>query len=170
MKTIFKSYGMFTNQELEQYEKEVLEYCKNNEIDNPNEAEITDMMYRWVDYDYEDEEVNLNKEIDGKILCIATIGRWDGRHQGYKVLGNNLKDILWSFGCDDFHLYYDGFNIRGLGYHHDGRNSVEYREIRTDRCIDRLLDIIYSGEVITRQLLNYYTKSLRPYVKEIYGW
>ena len=169
MKTIFKTYGMLKSNELKQIEHNAKEYL--NEIgSDATEGAIYEYVNNCVNFDYEDEEVNLNKEIDGKILCIATIGRWDGRHQGYKVLGNNLKDILWSFGCDDFHLYYDGFNIRGLGYHHDGRNSVEYREIRTDRCIDRLLDIIYSGEVITRQLLNYYTKSLRPYVKEIYGW
>ena len=83
---------------------------------------------------------------------------------------DNLKEVLGSFGCDEIHVFFDGFNIKSKGYHHDGTNYVEYREIRQDKDIDRLTNMIYSGKKITRNILNYYTKSLGSYIKEIYGW
>lgn len=169
MKTIFKSYGMLEKEELKQIEKDAAEYL--NEIgSDATDGAIYEYVNNCINFNYEDEEVNLNKEIDGNILAIASIGRWNGRFQGYKICKNNLKEVLGFFGCDEYHIYFDGHNIRANGYHHDGSNSVEYREIRPDRCIDNLLDMIYSGKKITRNILNYYTKSLGHYVKEIYGW
>ena len=61
-------------------------------------------------------------------------------------------------------------NIQGTeGYHHDGRNYVEFREIREDKDVDKLLDKIYNQEPVSRAEIRRYTKSLRPYIKEIYG-
>ena len=161
---------MLSSNEIDELETEAKEYLFELNGESATSAQIGEYVKNDFEFNFENESEILDKELDGKILCIATIGRWDGRHQAYKILGNNLKSILWSFGCEEYQLFYNGFNVCGNGYHHDGRNNVEFREIRTDRCVNRLLNIIYSGEVITRKLLNYYTKSLRPYVKEIYGW
>jgi hypothetical protein len=35
---------------------------------------------------------------------------------------------------------------------------------------DRLLNKLYDNEPITRQMINYYTKPLGKYVKQIFGW
>ena len=171
MKTIFKTYGMLNVQELKQYEIWAIEteqVFNNNAI--PSEETIYKCICEDIDIGLEDEKYNLDKELEGNILCIASIGRWNGRFQGYKLLGNNLKEILQSFACDEFHIYFDGFNIKSEGYHHDGRNYIEFREIRNNRDIENFLDIIYSGKKLTRNLINYYTKSLKPYIKTIYGW
>ena len=140
--------------------------------DPDNESEI----YAWMEdenneYLY-DEKVNLNKEIDGRILIIADLGLWDGRKSGYKILGNNVNEIfnISNLGWDFAEFYGDGYNIKGIAWHHDGTNYYEYREIRENRNIENLLDAIYNGEEISRKKMNYYTKSLYPYVAQIYGW
>ena len=120
---------------------------------------------------FEDELTLLNKQLDGRVLAIASMGLWNGRVSGYKILGNNLNEVIKaSIGCDEKHVYCDRYNVVAEGYHHDGRNFVEFREIREDKDIDRFLDKIYMNEPITRAEIRRYTKSLRPKVKEIYGF
>ena len=140
--------------------------------DPDNESEI----YAWMEYENNeylyDEKANLNKEIDGRILIIADLGLWDGRKSGYKILGNNVNEIfnISNRGWDFAEFYGDGYNIKGIEWHHDGTNYYEYRVIRENRNIENLLDAIYNGEEISRKKMNYYTKSLYPYVAQIYGW
>ena len=117
-----------------------------------------------------DERCNLSEKIDGRILVIADLGLWDGRKQGYKILGNTISDILYDEDGEYLEWYGDGYNIKATVSHHDGTNFYEYRVIREDRNIENLLDAIYNGEEINRKKLNYYTKSLYPYIAKIYGW
>jgi hypothetical protein len=118
----------------------------------------------------DDERMNLNKVVDGRILVIADLGLWNGRRSAYKIVGSgNIKDIL-GYTYDYAEFYSDGYNIRGTECHHDGVNFYEYRIIREDRNIENLLNDIYDGKEITRQKLNYYTKSLHKAVAEVYGW
>ena len=117
-----------------------------------------------------DERCNLSEKVDGRILVIADLGLWDGRRQGYKILDNTISDILYDENGEYLEWYGDGYNIKATVSHHDGTNYYEYRVIREDRNIENLLDAIYNGEEINRKKLNYYTKSLYPYIAKIYGW
>ena len=127
---------------------------------------IEDMNMRYL----EDERYNLSEKVDGRILVIADLGLWDGRRQGYKILDNTISDILYDSDGEYLEWYGDGYNIKATVSHHDGTNYYEYRVIREDRNIENLLDAIYNGEEINRKKLNYYTKSLYPYIAKIYGW
>lgn len=171
-KIIWKSYGMYSLKELEAEEqcaKEFLSECYP-EIEQTDEA-IADEIYFRINQSFDDETENLYKPLEGRILAIASMGLWNGRRTGYKILGNNLKEVLTStIGCDEKEVYFDGHNIKAEGYHHDGRNFVEYREIREGKNIIRLIHKIHSNEPISRRELNYYTKPLGKYVKQIYGW
>ena len=168
--TIWKSYGMYDLEELEKFEKDVKELLEEDAVEDITEEKITDEVYFQIDQYFDDEKSNLFRILDGRILCIADMGLWNGRRTGYKILGNNLNEILTAgIGCDEKEIYCDGRNVLATGYHHDGRNHVEFREIREDRNIENLTDKLYSGQPITRREINYYTKSLRPYIKSIYG-
>lgn len=168
--TIWKSYGMYSLKELEQLEQDEREHLKENDFEDYETVDVTDTIYEDIDIWFEDEESNLYKELDGRILAIASMGLWNGRKSGYKILGHNLNEVLTcGIGCDEKEVYCDAYNVYAEGYHHDGRNYVEFREIREDRDIDRLLNKIYNNEEVTRREINYYTKSLRPYIKEVYG-
>ena len=116
----------------------------------------------------DDARTNLSIPLDGRILVIADLGLWDGRHSGYKVIdSNNIKDILYG-DCNYVEWYSDGYNIRGIAHHHDGTNYYEYREIREDRKIDNLLKKLVSGKPVSRKMINYYTKSIAKQVNKVY--
>lgn len=173
--TIWKSYGMYDLKEMEQAEQDAREFLEEEYgEDYPNgvdDSRVTDEIYDRIDMEFEDEESNLYKQLDGRILCIADMGLWNGRKSGYKILGNNLNEVLTcSIGCDEKEVYCDAYNVYATGYHHDGRNNVEFREIREDRNIENLTDKLYSGMPVTRKEINYYTKSLLPYVKQVHGF
>jgi hypothetical protein len=169
--TIWKSYGMYPLKEMEQEEKSCKEFLSEAypEIEQ-TEENVTQVIYDHIDMYFDAETSNLDKQLDGRILAIASMGLWNGRKSGYKILGNNLNEVLTSsIGCDEKEVYCDSYNVYAEGYHHDGKNYVEFREIREDRNIENLLDKIYSGKEVTRREMNYYTRSLRPYIKSIYG-
>lgn len=164
--TIWKSYGMYDLKEMEQAEKNARERLEEFE---DTTTDVDTAVYEDIDMRFDDERLNLSKKLDGRILAIASMGLYNGRKSGYKILGNNLNEVLTSsIGCDEKEVYCDAYNVYATGYHHDGRNNVEFREIREDRNIENLLDKIYSGQEVTRREMNYYTRSLRPYVKQIY--
>ena len=148
------------------------EWLEINDIDD-RDPEDEDDIYDWMEEtnnEYlDDERMNLNKIVEGRILIIADLGLWNGRHSAYKIVGSgNIKDILYTYDYAEF--YGDGYNIRGTEVHHDGTNYYLYRVIREDRNIDNLLNAIYNGEEITSNKLNYYTKSLYKDVADVYGW
>jgi hypothetical protein len=162
------------NLDIEDWRYAYKEFLEMNDVDGDPDDE--DAIYDWMhemngEYLY-DEQRNLNKQIDGRILIIADLGLWNGNKSGYKILGSNIKEIfnINSRGFDYAEFYGDGHNIKGVEHHHDGTNYYEYRVIREDRNIENLLDAIYNGEEISRKKLNYYTRSLYPYVAKIYGW
>lgn len=126
---------------------------------------INETLAQYLD----DERMNLNIPTDGRILVIADLGLWDGRHQGYQIFGKNVNEIF-RHHYDYTEWYSDGYNIKAVDVHHDGTNYYEYREIREDRNVQNLLDAIYNGEKITRKMLNYYTRSLHSRVAKVYGW
>lgn len=127
---------------------------------------MCDYYNMWYDCIREDLFIQLNNPI----LVIADLGLWNGTASGYKIVeSGNISDILY---CEDDYIkwYYDGYNIRAEGHHHDGTNHYLYREIKNMDNIENLLDKIYNNEEITNRMLNYYTRSIAPEVKNIYGW
>lgn len=137
--------------------------------DTDDENNLWDFINESLEQYLGDERMNLDKEVDGRILVIGDLGLWHGRVPGYKILDNNVASIL-NVGEDYNEWYDDGYNVRCTAHHHDGTNYYEFRVIREDRDIDRLLADIYEKKPITRDRLNYYTKSLHSAVASVYGW
>ena len=138
------------------------------EKDSDGYKEVVDLMNEYL----EDERMNLDIPTEGRILVIASLGLWNGRKSAYKILNERNVNAILSNGCDEIEWYCDGHNIKAIGKHHDGTNYYEYREIREDKedNIYKLLNRIYNGEPVSRQMINYYTKSIAPQVKAVYGW
>lgn len=148
------------------------EFLEINDIDDDPEDE--DAIYEYMvktNAEYlGDERMNLDHPLSGRILVIADLGLWGGRKQGFKIISERNLNAFLQFGYDYAEFYGDGYDIRGTEWHHDGTNYYLYRVIREDRHIENLLEVIYNGEEISRRKLNYYTRSLYKYVKQIYGW
>lgn len=116
----------------------------------------------------DDERMNLDVATDGEIILIADIGRWNGRITGYKMKGHRISNILYSEVNGvlvDSHWYSNGKDIVCDETHHDGINYYRYRVVKPGRDIDKLFE-----KPLTERRIAYYTKSLLPYVAEVYGW
>lgn len=133
------------------------------------DEEITPEYYHYCrSYELDDERANLNVEVDGYIVAFADLGLWDGRHNGSKVIGTNVKDILST--KDDYATWYcDVHNVKCDTVHHDGRNHILYRVAKNKEQADSLAYRI-AYEDMTEEEFRRATKSLRPYVAKVYGW
>ena len=156
----------------EDWRKDYEEVARENEWDEDTSDPDNLWQYMIATHNtyLDDERYNLNKYLNGRILIVADLGLWNGRKQGYKIIDGNISNILYDNDADFIEWYADQYNIRATAHHHDGTNYYLYREIREDRNIQILLDDIYNGREISRSKLNYYTRSIRPYVAKIYGW
>ena len=137
------------------------------------ETDIEDYVNNYIKDSLENEIVNLDIPLEGKILVIGDLGLWNGRKSGYKIIEKrNINAILTSNHEGEIEFFSDGKNIKAICHHHDGINHYEYREIREEQInnIDYLLNRLYHQLPVTRQMINRYTKSIAPRVNKVYGW
>lgn len=125
-------------------------------------------MAKVINDNLSDERMNFDKLIDGVVMAFADLGFWNGRRQGYTILGHNINGIF-SVSEDENEWYGDGFNIRGSLSHHDGTHYVLYRVAKDIDEAERIGELIYNRE-IDEVGFRKKTRSLYPYVAEIYGW
>jgi hypothetical protein len=120
-----------------------------------------------------DERINLNIQLDGPILVIGDIERWNGRVSGYKeIQSGNIRDCL--FADTDYSTWFVDRkgDLRCDAIHHDGRNHYLYRAYKpgaTEAQIERLKEKIYDG-VATRADIERVTKRLGDDIGKVYGW
>lgn len=168
--------GWITDEELRESIIENESLSKDIEAEEITQDDIYKEQATLEEIYFDDEMVNMDRLLDGEILVIASLGLWNGRRQGYKILRNqNLNNILTcAGGYDYFEVYADEKNILAECIHHDGRNYLQFREIRPERkdtrAYQKLISDLYYGRDISQQQLNYVTRSVRPYAAEIYGW
>ena len=159
-------YSLFRDNEF--YE----DFMIANEIDEMSDNERWDLAYEMNNEYLEDERCNLNIDVHSPIIAIADLGLWNGRRTGYKMIrSTNIKDCL-STDCDYAEWYCDAHNFRATMTHHDGTNNILYRmrkEGITEMQWDGFLYKIYTGKV-KRSDITRYTKSLLPFIAEVYGW
>lgn len=101
-------------------------------------------------------------------MQFGDLGLWNGRKQGYQILGDNIAGILQSTQYDA-EWYGDGYDIRGRMSHHDGTNYVLYRVAENRDDAERIAAKIYNYE-IDENGFRQVTRSLHPYVAAVYGW
>lgn len=137
-----------------------------------DEDELIQIMYD-INAEYlEDEKLNLiyTAPTLETILVIGSLGLWNGRKDGYKVIeSGRLEDCLAPLCSPAGELcwYIDGEgNLRCEEIHHDGRNYYLYREFKpevTEEQREELLDKIYFStftnadiEAVTKPLGKYF--------------
>ena len=176
-RTIFKSYSYLTSEEEKDWKKSIIEWLSQEkeergytDEDLTEDSQVVDRYFHddiWDAYDC--ERANLNKVLPNNIIAFGEVGVWTGQHLGGKVLGNNLNNILSCCDCDDMSITYDRYNVHGAFSHHDGTHYMTFRMVKDGVDPDRLIEIqAYEGG-LTPQQITRYTKSLVPYIKEVYG-
>ena len=140
-------------------------------IDDISDDDIWQEAYELADISYDDERMNLNKDLGNDIVCIANVGTWQGRRSAYSVIGTNLNEVLCSHvdGQSDITVEFDGVDVIASESHHDGCNSYVFREVKPN-APESFKEKLEFHEYISDDEFKRYTRSLRPYVKQIYGW
>ena len=159
------------NIDFDEWKKELIYVREDNQMPTDvTDNEVWEFIYEMLAIHKEDEMDNLNVLTEGPIIAIADLGLWNGRVQGYRIFGSSTVNDIFKVSEDYNEYYSDGRDIRATCVHHDGTNHILYRVMRKNRNPDQLLYNLYHGKEITRKQLNYYTKSLHPYVAKVYGW
>lgn len=153
------------------FDDKAREDYENSQRDILDDEDYTVSDAEWAEVingNLSDERMNLDRQIDGVVMAFADLGFWNGRRQGYKILGHNVNGIF-NVSEDDNEWYGDGFNIRGSLTHHDGTHYVLYRVVKDMDEAERIGEMIYNRE-IDEAGFRKKTRSLYPYVAEVYGW
>lgn len=134
--------------------------------------EVSDDAWHDAVWDYlDDERANLSVPLDGDILCISQIGRWDGVHLSAGTIGNgNLSDCL-SVGNDieSARFYCNRHDLVSEQTHHDGTNVHTYRLISAKQKA-RIQRHVEKYGFADERYLRRNSTSLRPAVAQVYGW
>lgn len=164
--TIYDDYNTSPDDYADMYEQ-----YKEDYGEEPSDDIKWQMFYDELHFWFDAERANLNKRLDTEIIAIADLGLWNGRRQGYKILGYNLNDIFSV--SEDYNVWTcDRYNVRGQLIHHDGTNYVVYRAFKpglSDTQKENFCDALYYGKC-TPQMISRYTRSLTPDVSAVYGW
>ncbi len=143
------------------------------EYPDKSEDELYAIMCETNDHYLDDERANLDIQLRMPILLIADIGRWDGRHNGYReIKSGNIRDCLYT-GMDYATFYVDKQgDLRCDAHHHDGTNHYLYRVYRrgiSGSQIERLQEKILDGTA-TRKDITRLTQRLGDPIGKVYGW
>jgi len=166
---IYDNYAILTDDNDKEL-KELLSERRDIPIEDITEEMLQDERNDMTEMYFQDELDNLDQELEGRIIAIADLGLWTGRVSGYKIGGTNLNEVMKIDNHDYIKVYSDGFNIRKESSHHDGTNRMLFRMVRENRNIDHFTDMVYNGKTISKNVLNYYTKSIEKNIRNIYGW
>lgn len=163
-------FGIFNSRDL--YDDEVVNDIRNGLAEcrkcDPESITFEDVVDDlWADLAF--EKMNLDKDINKVIIAYATLGLWNGKCAGYKIMGSNIKNIFNFYDYDDYEWYADKFDVRCNLYHHDGTNLVLFRCVKDEATANRICNKIYSGKMNEEDFIKE-TSSLRPYIAKIYGW
>lgn len=111
----------------------------------------------------DDEKGNMDKDLKNKVIAISDYFWHDSE---YKILGYNLNSVFEALGnTDNQSIYCDKNNLRGK----DGCEHFVFRMIAPGVDAEELIEKIEDGRISEKTLYKKYTRSLRPYIREIYG-
>ena len=153
---------------------------KDLRMDFPEQYEDYDEydMYQEIDWlnslSLDNERANLNIKVDDDIIVIGSLGLWDGRVSGYKIIeSRNISDCLYDNDCDYGTWFVDDLgDLRFEGAHHDSKNYYLYRTWKdgiSDVQKENFLEKLYYGKFNRRDITRY-TRRLGDEISKVYGW
>lgn len=138
-----------------------------------SQNEILRAIYDENSLQLDDERRNLDIATRNPILAIANLGLWNGPHMGYKILHGNVNSIFSAAVGDRQTFFADNHNVQCDDIHHDGTNHYLFRELVGDEqfcapLLDAIIKCKNIGEIKAK--IRRYSRSILPYVADVYGW
>lgn len=159
---------------LEDYE-EIFSDMEENMGRKLSDDEKYEAAYDQNYLEFEDLMVNMDIRLPGEVIEIGTIGRWNGRFNGYKEHHTHVLKNVFTPNVDGMSYnewYVDRYNLHHKESHHDGTNYTFYRMFRpelTEYQKAMFETALYEGKCSDR-MLRRYTVSVKPYISNIFGW
>lgn len=164
-------FGLFNSRDID--DENVFNDIKES-LAEANEIAISKVPDEWVYENFneylDDERRNLDIETGGYIVTYCSLDLWMGNRIAYRKFGTNIKDIFDFCSCDDGEWYADRYNVRATLLHHDGRNHLVFRYVKTEGELERVCDAIYDGKIKPEKNFFRMTESIRPFIAKTYGW
>lgn len=164
---IWQNYDL----DLDDYREALLEFAPD-----ASDSELERLMYEQNSDTLADERCNLKIDVGSEIVCIADIGRWNGRRSGYKrINSDNIADCLYLSPDCDYGMFYVDPESKDLcckESHHDATNYLRFRAFRKGMSAEKkenFLDAVYRG-IATEELIVICTKPLGRQIAKVYGW
>lgn len=162
------------NLNIEDWREDLMEEAECDGVENPSEEWLYNRMCEVNDMYLEDERSNLNIQLHSPIIVIASLGLWDGKHNGYCMIpSGNIKDCLSERNAECAEWYVDKYgNLRAMIYHHDGTNHYLYRVLKehiSDTMLETLKRKICENR-LTQADIARYTLRIGDHIAKVYGW
>lgn len=143
------------------------------DIQDKSDYEINKLVENC-NWEYLDcDRINLDIPTEGRIIAIASIQFWNGIRNGYKLYGHNIQDCLSLYkDCEYGEFFIDRYNFKSHQSHHDGTNTLVFREIRPEMSSDQIDNFLWkiTRNKDIRKDVTRYTRSLRGPICDVYGW
>lgn len=118
--TIWRDTIFMTSEEMENYARDIREICAEMDEETPEGYAMDERIAEDNAMRLDDERENMEYiDLPESILCVADIGRWNGRVCGYREF-DDLKSCLYSntSGISYCEWYVDQYgNFRGTEAH-----------------------------------------------------
>lgn len=76
------------------------------------------------------------------VLAIASLGLWNGRRTGYKLISNASITNIFANDCDSFAIYFEDDELKGEFHHHDGTNYVTYHLVKPSKLDSKDMNLL----------------------------
>lgn len=157
----------------------VSEFCEDKGVsfDNLDTSTINAWLKRYVAMDYDDAVANFKQVATNPVVVCMRVKFWNSVKVGVKVFEPcGFSSLISDYGCDEYALYYDRYNLHFIGYHHDGNGEPKTGVLR-ELTGEALLKLGSAQAFLTRyydsvnkeEYLKRNTKSLIPYIYDVYG-
>ena len=141
--------------------------------DGPSDDDLWQEWYEQNERDWDDikREVKYHDE-RGSYLIIASLGLWNGRFDGGKIIDGYLTEAIRACFKDYNKVYWQDKNLKVEAIHHDGTNYFIIKKL-TDRGIEFYNNHCYDYDDRTmhQKLFRdaHYSHSV-DFFARIYGW
>lgn len=141
--------------------------------DGPSDTDLWELWDERCDNDLADlkAEINIHNE-EGSYLVIASLGLWNGRFPGGKIIKGSLYDVIIKCFEDYNTIYMEGKQLKIDAIHHDGTNHFIIKKL-TKKGEEYAENHYYdmSDEELHKRLFNdsHYSRCV-DFFSKLYGW
>lgn len=140
--TIYKTVGLYTEEELEQIKKDY--ECRdivNGEYNDIDEEDLQDYNDVEWNYSFGDEASWKTGWVNNtKVIVVGELGLWNGNKKITPKQFDNIMEAVSTCikDMDEVEIYEDAYaNLKIDAYHHDGTNhfTIKKYEDKKQRCL-----------------------------------